>query len=69
MEMLFLIILWHISIVLSFLCGFFVSKGIKPKRKEKPFTNENKEPSIEEIQEQNFWNYDGRPQNINGITR
>lgn len=68
MTTLILIIVWYISLIVSFLGGFYLSsKGIVRLKLKKP-KNENLPLSQEEIEEQNLWSYNGRPQHITNTT-
>lgn len=68
MTTLILIIVWYISLIISFLGGFYLSnKGIVKLKSKKP-ASENIPLSKEEIEEQNLWSYNGRPQHITNTT-
>jgi FtsZ-interacting cell division protein ZipA len=60
-----LIILWEISLILSFLSGFWLGRKKKFVSKQKTAEVKNKSDTNRQIKEsENFLSYDGTPQDV-----
>ena len=63
MELLILLVLWEISLILALVGGFFIGRSKKhnpkPKQTETEKTNKRVQKELE-----NFYRYDGTPQEV-----
>lgn len=65
-----LIMMWLLTLLIAFQSGISFSEQKKPKARKKSAVKHNEELSREELEEQNFYSYDGREQEpINGRGR
>ena len=64
MELLILFILWEISLILAALGGFWLGRRKKRVSKQKPTETEIKANQKQQKEIENFYRYDGTPQDV-----